>query len=45
MHIRLDLVFVIQGHIIDVSPKEGGYVCINVVVGKRNLHKIKVKKT
>jgi len=34
MHITLALVFDIQRYIIDVTPKEEGYVCISFVVGK-----------
>ena len=36
MHIRLDLVFVIQGLTIDVRAKEEGFVYVNGVVGKRD---------
>jgi len=43
MHIRLDLVFVIQGLTIDVRAKEEGFVYVNGVVGKRDSSQIKDK--
>ena len=41
--IRLGLVFVIHGHVTDISRKEKGHVCVNFVVGKRNSSKTKVR--
>ena len=35
--------FDIKGHIINVNPKNEGYVCVNFGVGKTASSKIKVK--